>query len=168
MDPSHAHCRPAPMSRPAAIPLFDAVEWDSPNQPPLPWPGPPEVIDQTAVIPAALRRTARDLASALVETLNGRRPLHQLEPWLSAEVLTLVERLHADQLGRNLQLRSLRIQRPRSDVLEVALHLRHAQLSRAAALRLRQIGRRWQITQLSIAVDPPVIHDAVRLPRRVG
>lgn len=168
MDPSHARCWPAPVSRPAAIPLFEPMQWPSSDQPLLPWASPPEVVDSTAFVPAALRRTARDLAGALVETLASRRPLHQLEPWLSPDVLTLVERLRAAPASRRLTLKSLRVQHPRAEVLEVALHLCQGDRSKAAAVRLTTIGGRWQLTQLVIALDPPTVHDARRLSPQAG
>lgn len=167
MDPRQARCRPAPVSRPSATPLFEPREWSWPDQPLLPWAGPPEVVDSTAVIPAPLRRTARDLAGALVETLASRRPLHQLEPWLSPDVLALVERLRAAPTSRHLALRSLRVQQPRPEVIEVALHLRQGERSRAAAMRLVRLDDRWRITQLAIAVDPGVVHNAAH-PRQAA
>lgn len=154
MDPRQARCRPAPVSRPPAIPLFELLEWSWPDQPLLPWAGPPEIVDSTAAVPAPLRRTARDLAGALVETLASRRPLHQLEPWLSPDVLALVERLRAAPASRHLTLRSLRVQQPRAEAIEVALHLRQSDRSLAAALRLVQLDDRWRITQLAIAIVP--------------
>jgi hypothetical protein len=125
-------------------------------------------VDSTAFVSAHLRRTTRDLISALVETVACRRPLHQLEPWLSADVLAVVERLRAGRASRQVRLRSLRIQHPRPDVLEVALHLGQADRSRAAAVRLTNLDGRWQITQLVIALDPSVVHDAGRLRQRAG
>ena len=168
MDPRQARCRPAPVSRPAVLPLFAPVEWPSPNQPLLPWASPPDVVDATAVVPAELRRVARDLASGLVETVASRRPLHQLEPWLSADVLTVVERLRTDRSSRQVRLKSLRIQHPRPEVLEVALHLHQADRSRAAAMRLTTRDGRWQITGLVIALDPSQVHDAESLRQRAG
>ena len=168
MDPSHAHCRPAPLSRPAAIPLFEPRDWSRPDQPVLPWASPPEVVDATAFVPAALRRTARNLAVALVETLASRRPLHQLEPWLNTDVLTLVERLRAAPACRRLTLKSLRVQHPRAEVLEVALHLCQSDRSRAAAMRLVRRDDRWRVTRLAIALDPAVVQDAAHPRQSAG
>lgn len=167
MDPSQAQCRPAPPSRPTPRPLFDPVEPPSPDQPLLPWPSPPEILDSSAVVAAPLRRTARDLTSALIETLASRRPIHQLEPWLHPDVCELITRLRSARSSRELRLLSVRVQQPRDNVVEVAAHLRQASGSRAAALRLTSTGERWQITELAIALDPRVVQDAGR-PRRAA
>ena len=163
MDPSQARCRPAPSSWPPAIPLFEPAPSPSPDQPLLPWLDAPEVIDATAFVPAETRRIARDLASAVVETLSGRRPLHQLEPWLSPDVLRLVGSIRTSPASRQLSLLSLRTQQPRAEVVEVALHLRQAGRSRAAAVRLTRLAGGWRVTQLAISLDPPTVHDAGRL-----
>jgi|GEM_PF-2133039 hypothetical protein len=163
MDPAQATCRPAPRTGPSAIPLFEPTQWPSPDQPLLPWAGLPEVIDVTAFVPAEVHRLARDLTSAMVETLAGRRPLHQLEPWLSPDVLSVIETVRSQRTSRNVRLLSLRIQQPHPRAVEVALHLRQSGRSRAAAVRLTRWHGRWQITQLAIALEPPTVHDAGRL-----
>ncbi len=162
MDPSQATYRPVPYLGPPSTPLFEPPLWPSPDQPLLPWAGAPEVIDATAFVPAELRRLARDLTSAMVETLAGRRPLHQLEPWLSPDVMSVIEIVRPQRASRDLRLLSLRIQQPHPRAVEVALHLRQAGRSRAAALRLTRWHGRWQITQLAIALEPPTVHLAGR------
>lgn len=160
MDPSLATCRPAPASRPPAVPLLEPVHLEADLQPALPWVTVPEVIPPDDPVDPDLRQLASALMSALVEVLSGQRSPLQLERWVEPEVLNLVEHLRRSRRAQGLTLRSLRVQAPHADALEVSAHLRQGAVSRAAALRVSRRRDQWIATHLSIALRPHVVNQA--------
>lgn len=160
MDPALARHRPAPPSRPPAVPLLEPVRFESPDQPVLPWTVVPELIADDTPVDAGLRQLATSLASAVVEVLAGRRSAVQLELWMVPDLLSLLEHLRRARRGEGLRLRSVRVQAPSDTSLEVAAHLTQAGASRAAALRISLRRGRWIATHLVIALRPGVVHRA--------
>lgn len=160
MDPRLATCRPVPASRPPAVPLVEPVQLEADLQPALPWTMVPEVLPAHDPVEPELRQLASALMSALVEVLSGQRSSLQLERWVEPEVLNLVEHLRRSRRTQGLTLRSLRVQAPHADALEVSAHLRQGAASRAAALRVSRRRGQWIATHLSIALRPHVVNHA--------
>lgn len=160
MDPSAAHCRPAPASRPQARLLLEPVTLAEHRQPVLPWTVIPEVIATDSPVDPELRQLAAALMSAVVEVLAGRRHPSQLERWVAPDVLNLVEHLLRARRGPGLRLRSVRVQCPHPGAVEVSAHLSQGAASRAAALRITRRGGQWLATHLVIALRPDVINQA--------
>jgi hypothetical protein len=101
------------------------------------------------------------LAVAVVEALLARRPVAQLNRWLSEEVLasvTLQQRRRRAGSGAATPpaLVLLRVQHPASRVAEVAAFLRVGRQPLVLALRLEGLGRRWLCTALELGgrVEP--------------
>ncbi len=161
MDPATATWRPAPASRPPAIPLLEPAFFLGDAQPALPWTLVPEVVvpDRDAVDPE-LRQLAAALMAALVEVLSGLRSGEQLERWVEPELLSLVEHLRRAQSGQGLKLRSVRVQAPHAEGVELSAHLRQGDASRAAALRISWRRGQWVATHLAIALRPGIVHQA--------
>ncbi len=161
MDPARARCRPAPASRPPALPLIEPLGSALPQQPVLPWTVVPEVVlPDSPPLEPELRQLAIALTAALVEVLSGRRAALQLELWVEADLLNLLEHLRRARSGEGLRLRSVRVQAPNDAALEVSAHLRQGGDSRAAAIRISRRRGRWVATHLVIALRPGVVHSA--------
>lgn len=160
MDPTLALCRAAPASRPPAVPLREPQQFTGAEQPVLPWTVVPDAAADEAALDPERRQLATSLTAAVVEVLSGQRSATQLELWVEAELLDLLEHLHRARDGDGLRLRSVRVQAPHDAALEVSAHLRRGTASRAAALRISRRRGRWVVTQLVLALDPPVIHRA--------
>lgn len=160
MDPSRATCRPAPASRPPAVPLLEPVHLADNTQSVLPWTVVPEVIPPDDPVDPELRQLAASLISALIEVLSGQRSPLQLERWVDPEVLSLVEHLRRARRGHELTLRSIRVQAPHGDAIEVSAHLGLGTDSRAAALRISRRRGQWVATHLVIALRPQVVNRA--------
>lgn len=129
------------------------------EQPTLPWDG-PAVIAEPDELDPQLRRLATAVVVAIVEALAGRRAPAQLETWVEPEPLALLEHLRRAGAGSGLRLRSLRLQQPSRQVLEVAAHLRHAGASRAAAFRFTSLNGRWAVRKIELSLRPDVISRA--------
>lgn len=102
------------------------------------------------------------IATAIFQVIAGRRPLTQLDGWVEADVLRLVERLRFRNSGRDLRLCSLRLQFPLPDQIEVCARLSLDGLGRAAALRISHYSGGWWATSLTIALPAGVISRAGR------
>jgi hypothetical protein len=110
------------------------------------------------------RTWSASLALALAETLQGRRPIGQLSRWLDEEVLghlsvTLRLRRTASgqprpASGRPAVLRSVRLQFPCPEAVEVSAHVFSDGRSRALAFRLQGWGDRWLCTALELGPCP--------------
>jgi hypothetical protein len=160
MDPAFARCRPAPASRPPALPLLEPLRLDDPEQPVLPW---TEVLEEVAdglPLDPELRQLGISLMSALIEVLSGQRSALQLELWAEPDVLSLLEHLKRARHGEGLKVRSVRVQAPHDQALEVSAHLRQGDASRAAALRISRRRGRWVATHFVLALRPGVVHRA--------
>jgi Family of unknown function (DUF6459) len=161
MDPASATCRHAPASRPAAVALVEPLQLPATTQPTLPLTVLADAVvrDEQPVDPE-LRQLAAALMGALVEVLAGQRSAEQLERWVEPELLSLVEHLRRAGRAQGLKLRSLRVQSPHAEAVEVSAHLLQGQASRAAALRISLRRGRWVGTHLAIALRPEVVHQA--------
>jgi hypothetical protein len=153
-----AECRAAVPSRPPARRLLEPIVVQT-HQPTLPWDGPTVTAEPEELDPD-LRRLATAVVTAIVEVLAGRRALAQLESWVEPEPLALVEHLVRAGAATGLRLRSLRLQQPTPQTLEVTAHLRHAGNSRAAALRFNCVAGHWAVCRVELALRPAVINRA--------
>ena len=153
-----ADCRPAPPSRPPARRLLEPIVVAS-QHPTLPWDG-PAVVAEPAELDPELRQLATAVVTAIVEVLAGRRPVTQLEAWVEPEPLALLEHLRRAGAAVGVRLRSVRIQQPSRNALEVAAHLRHAGASRAAAFRFTRLNGRWAVCRIELSLRPDVISRA--------
>ena len=95
------------------------------------------------------------LAVAVVEALLARRPVAQLNRWLSEEVLasvTLQQRRRRPGSGAATPpaLVLIRVQHPASRVAEVSAFLRVGRQPLVLALRLEGLGHRWLCTALEL------------------
>lgn len=95
------------------------------------------------------------LAVAMVEALHVRRPIAQLNRWLSDEVLADISlrrrrRAGEDDAAVPPVLRSLRIQHPHPAVAEVAAHLLLGRRPLVLAFRLEAWDGRWLCTALEL------------------
>lgn len=160
MEPTIALCRPAPASRPPAVPLREPARYAGAEQPVLPWTVVPAAIEEDTLLDPERRQLATSLMAALVEVLCGQRSATQLELWVEPELLALLEHLHRARDGVGLRLRSIRVQAPHETALEVSAHLRQGGASRAAALRISHRRGRWVATHLVLALRPSLIHRA--------
>lgn len=106
-----------------------------------------------------VRAWASRYAQAVVEAVAGHRPVTQLVRWTAPGVYRDLERrvrLVARAAGprpRDLrpQVRSVHLCRPVDDALEVSVHVRYGERSRAVALRLEETHGRWLCTALQFA-----------------
>lgn len=153
-----AQCRAVTPSRPPARRLLEPLTVHT-EQPVLPWDGPTVVAEPDEFDPE-LRRLATAVVVAVVEALAGRRATAQLETWVEPEPLALLEHLRRAGAGTGLRLRSLRLQQPSRNALEVTAHLRYAGASRAAAFRLSRVGERWAVCRIELSLRPDVISRA--------
>jgi hypothetical protein len=98
------------------------------------------------------------LARLLVETLQGLRPIGQLNRWVDEHVLaaiTLYRRQHAERgagqrPARPAVLQSVHVQFPVPLAVEAAAHLRLGRRSIAIAVRLEEFYGRWLCTAVEI------------------
>jgi hypothetical protein len=98
------------------------------------------------------------LARLLIETLQGLRPIGQLNRWVDEHVLaaiTLYRRQHADRgagqrPARPAVLQSVHVQFPAPLAVEAAAHLRLGRRSIAIAFRLEEFYGRWLCTAVEI------------------
>lgn len=160
MDPTRATSRPAPASRPPAVALLEPALPPETAQPVLPWTVVPEVILPDSPVDPELRQLAASMTSALIEVVSGQRSAVQLERWVEPELLSLLEHLRRARRGEHLKLRSIRVQSPHSDAVEVSAHLSQGTASRAAALRITRRRGSWVVTHLVIALRPDVVNRA--------
>ena len=162
-----------------AEPLRSGVRAGS-DRPALAEPGPPRpyghrihVVPPVTGPPSALRPDpggwGASLAMAFAETLQGRRPLGQLSRWVDEHVLatlTVHARVRSAAQRRagsgNRQrvavsgpavLRSVRLQFPRAEAVELSAHLHVNGRSVAFAFRLEGCGERWLCTALELGPD---------------
>ena len=98
------------------------------------------------------------LARLLVETLQGLRPIGQLNRWVDEHVLaaiTVYQRQHAERPSaqrptRPAVLQSVHVQFPTPLAVEAAAHLRLGRRSIAIAFRLQEFYGRWLCTAVEI------------------
>jgi hypothetical protein len=98
------------------------------------------------------------LARLLIETLQGLRPIGQLNRWVDDQVLTAItvyQRQHASRPTsrrptRPAVLQSVHVQFPAPLSVEAAAHLRLGRRSIAIAFRLEEFYGRWLCTAVEI------------------
>lgn len=106
------------------------------------------------------------LASALLEALQGHRPIGQLSRWVDEHVLGAISlqlrRRRSDRREsmsgtgwRPPALHSVRIQCPHPEAVEVTAHLIRERRSLAMAFRLEACGDRWLCTALELRPRQP-------------
>ena len=110
---------------------------------------------------------SRSLAVAMVEALLSRRPVAQLNRWLSEDVLasvTLQQRRRRPGSGSNAvpRLISARVQHPAPRVAEVAAFLGVGRRPMVLAFRLEGFGARWLCTALEVGPPPEGLGRSVR------
>jgi len=145
-----------------------ALDFEPRHDPPEPDPAPgraaADVISIEAPVRRSLEQWSRRYVQAAVEIVGGDRPVSQLLRWSSREVY--------DNLERRAQLVALagrhhpgqgRVQPVRPKVLgvhtcflsrqvvEVSVHVRYGERSRALAARFENTDRRWCCTALEFA-----------------
>jgi hypothetical protein len=100
------------------------------------------------------RGWAGRFAQALVEVLEGDRPVGQLVRWTSAEVYDDVVARFRRRQGRagsaRAVVRSVHLAEPADGVAEVAAVVRRGARTTAVALRLEGLDGRWQCTALEL------------------
>lgn len=110
----------------------------------------PELPDATA--------WSSSLARLLIETVQGLRPIGQLNRWVDERVLAAVSihrrqrlrRKHHPQTTRPVVLRSVHVQFPVETAAEVAVHLLLNDRSVALAFRLEELYGRWLCTAVEL------------------
>jgi hypothetical protein len=106
-------------------------------------------------LPDAQQWSAR-LALAVIQTLLGQRPVAQLNRWMVDDVLaaiSLMQRHNLKVRGRTAvpaALRSVRLQHPSPEAVEVSAHVVIGKRSAAMAFRLEALGDRWLCTALEL------------------
>lgn len=125
----------------------------NPVQPALPF-VPPDAprLRLMSRFPGADRDAIVSLTHALMEALQGRRPLSQLERWAHPDVVATIE--HLRSAGRNapIAFRSARLQLVAETAAEISIHLVVDAHSRAAAMRLVRVRGRWVCTRFESAL----------------
>ena len=160
MHPADARARQAPASRPDAERLLPPIRLTNRTPSVLPWSAAPEVVAPDDEVDPVLRQVAGALMTAIVEALAGRRSPAQLERWVTGDLHSLVGHLSRARTATDLRLRSIRVQAPEPDVIEVSAHLKQGKASRAAALRIEKRHGHWLCTRLEIALRPDVVSRA--------
>jgi hypothetical protein len=98
------------------------------------------------------------LARLLIETVQGLRPIGQLNRWVDERVLAAISshrrqrlrRKHHPQTTRPAVLRSIHVQFPVETAAEVAVHLLLNERSVALAFRLEDFYGRWLCTAVEL------------------
>lgn len=93
------------------------------------------------------------LTRALLEAIAGVRPMAQLAPWVSAEVLAIVQSMVASRAARPTptSLRRVLVSEPAPGVAEVTALVQRGARVEAIALRLEGLDGRWLVTALQRA-----------------
>ena len=102
-------------------------------------------------LPSAQQWSMR-LVHALVEVVNGSRPLAQLNRWVTPEVLAQIQgHVTRNKLPR-LGVRSINVHETDDGVAEVSSVFGTPNRSFALALRLEGLDGRWRATSLEVAL----------------
>lgn len=144
-----------PDPRPPARRLVCDYQTPRVAQPPLPTsPAETTRVRVLSRIDPSERQAVLVLTQAIVEALQGRRPLGQLDRWAHPDVVATIGHLHRAGEGRPIAFRSARVQSTTPTVAEVAVHLVVAGQSRAVALRLirGRVPGRWMCTRFETAL----------------
>ena len=87
---------------------------------------------------------------AVLETLFGHRPLHQIGRLLSDHAFGVVQLQRQSGRWRGASIASVRSQEPRRDAAEVSVRLVFDGRSRACAMRLDRVGGKWQCSDIQL------------------
>lgn len=143
-----------PPARPCAKrPLTPWVPRATPPPPPLRLVDPWDDDEEDACPPGELEDPvprAAMLTRALLEVVAGVRPLGQLEPWVSEEVLPILQSLVASRATRPSPavLRRVLVSEPLPGIAEVTAVVQRGLRAEAMALRLEGRDGRWVVTTL--------------------
>ena len=106
------------------------------------------------------RAWGASLASALVQVLQGLRPLPQLTRWVDERVLATLALASRRTPARTAApsppavVQSIRVQHPHAQAAEVAAHVGVGHRSVAIAFRLEVCGDRWLCTAAEFDLAP--------------
>lgn len=167
--------RPATDARPPSQ-LWQAPAPPVPNQPSLllnlelapdlqPAPGELATLGFPRWAPARsgaseVRAWSATLAAAILQVVQGQRPITQLTRWVAEQALAdlALRRRQVAQSGyrdnRPAALRSIRLQHPAPSVAEVCACLALGRWTVPLAYRLEQTGDRWLCTALELGPLP--------------
>lgn len=95
------------------------------------------------------RQWSMRIVHALVEVVNGRRPVSQLTRWLTPEVLSQVQGLVAKTAMPTLHVRSINVHETDDGVAELSAVFGTPNRIYALALRLEGLDGRWRATALN-------------------
>ncbi|MDR0783466.1 MAG: Rv3235 family protein [Propionibacteriaceae bacterium] len=109
---------------------------------------PVEVKVSSVELGPVLEMAAERLANIIAESLDGRRPLGQLEMWFDSASLKLIRERHQRLRGMKVRLASMRVQATSEHSAEVALHLSTSVRDHAAACRVTRSGQGWRCSDL--------------------
>lgn len=117
----------------------------------LHWPGVPRLEDLGSVSRPELEMTSR-LVSAVVEALDGRRPVAQLQPRLHPSVYAAMQTRvrQAVRPSHATRVRSLHTFQPADGAIEAASTLERAGRVMALAARLQRTRPGWLCTVLRV------------------
>lgn len=110
-------------------------------------------------VPPPAAAWARQFVQAALEAAAGRRPVSQLVRWTAEDVFALLTRRAAlaarlDRSGNGIaspcSVRSVRLCRPSTSVVEASAVVVDRGRYRAVALRLEDSDGRWRVTALEI------------------
>jgi hypothetical protein len=151
---------PRAVARPLVEPAVQPANRRSGHQPTLPLhtTDEPRILAVSRIRPED-RAAISALTQALVETLQGRRPLAQLDRWVVPDVSALLGHLQRAGRQTTIAFRSARIQIVSASVAEVSLLLNVDGQHRAVALRLVRVhsGRHWVCTRFEAALWSTVV-----------
>jgi len=120
--------------------------------------GDPELFGHRATIAKDLPEPeawVRHMAQALIEVMSGARPAPQVIRWTTPEVYSAVARRNAAAARRSIAarraiVRQVMICEPAAGVVEACAVVVDNGRVRALAMRLRDIDRRWVVSELQV------------------
>ncbi len=92
------------------------------------------------------------VCTAVVEALQGRRPIHQLSSVFDEDSRAAFTRLRELTGSAEHRMVSSRSQMPSARAVEVSLHLMCGTESRAVAFRLEPVGGQWRCSHLEVSL----------------
>lgn len=114
-------------------------------------PRPVSIVSRPAPAqPVRAPRQALSLAGAVVETILGRRPLHQLRPHLSGHAFLSLARYVEDPHLRRAAIRRVRSQMPTERAVEASVTLDLDGRALSCVLRLDVHRGSWRCTHLTV------------------
>lgn len=87
---------------------------------------------------------------AIVETMMGRRPLHQLRPFLDSSAFGTLARHTDSGLFRRIAIGNCRTQMPVYNAVEASVELNCGGRWVTCVVRLDARGQRWTCTQFAV------------------